>query len=286
MMCDATCVKISTYTNIIDTSVIKCWFNNGDIAFSGWAVAIITIVITIVITVGIAIYTINETRKNSYCNILKSVQLNHYKICNKFKDMYTYRSGGIGNMLIIWNSIRPNVLLLLEEAESNIILLDEYSFYFYKSTYVKNKMTKVKSDHDKLLNVVNYFAKWSHTWEHDLTTYHINTYKNGLISDRWYVDEHVVLPDSEYDYNNYQNREVRISLNEYLCNIDKKLNLLNSVHDNKYRINQGHYNFNDIQCMHCMEYNHENAHICKYCGTVTDLGKYFPYKLNTQNHTS
>lgn len=276
MLCDATCVYINIMMHSIPPlpiTVPKHWFNNGDIAFSGWAVAFITILIAILI----ALYTINESRKDSYCNILKSIQINHYKICNKFKDMYTYRSGGIGNILIIWNSIRSDVMTLLEEAESNIILLNEYQGYFYKNAYIKNKMVKVKSDHDNLVNVVNYIAKFSHTWEHDLTTLHINMYKNGLISDRWNIQGYVVLPDADYDYNNSTNREIQILLNEYLHDIDKKLNLLNSIHNNKYRINQGHYNFNDIQCMHCMEYIHESAHICKYCGSITELGKYFPY---------
>lgn len=278
MMCDATCVKLLYINSMYPLhSIPKQWFNNGDIAFSGWAVAFITIFIAILL----AAYTIHETRRNSYCTILKSIQINHYKICNKFKDMYTYRSGGIGNILIIWNSIRSDVMLLLEEAESNIILLNDYQFYFYKTTYIKTKTIKVKSDHDNLVNVVNYIAQWSHTWEHDLTTLHINMYKNGLISDTW--NGCVMLPDATYDYNNYQNREIGILLDDYLHRIDEKLHLLDSIYDNKYRINQGHYNFNNIQCMYCMEYIHEASHVCKYCGNVTDLGKYFPYTQDRQS---
>lgn len=275
MLCDATCVYINIVHSIshLPITVDKHWYNNGDIAFSGWFVACITILIAIII----AVYTINETRKDYYFNILKSIQINQYKICNKFKDMYTYRSGGIGNILIIWNSIRSDVMLLLEECESNIILLNEYQWYFYKTTTIKNKISKVKSDHDNLVNVVNYIATYSHTWEHDLTTFHINMYKNGLICDMWHTQGYVVLPDAIFDYNNYQNREIHTELEESLLNIDKKLHLLDSIHDNKYRINQGHYNFDYTQCMYCMESIHEAAHICKHCGSITELGKYFPY---------
>lgn len=269
MLCDNTCISIDTINTI--SNAVRPWYSNADIAFGGWAITLITILI--------ALYTIYETRKSSYSSILDRIEANHYKICNKYKDMFTYRNGGIGNIIIIWKANRDYIKALLEDSETYFLSLNNYKWYFFKSTNNVNRLEKFKKENEHILKITNYFSKDIYTWDHELVSSQIYKYEIGLLHDK--------LNKKRYSVKNKLNKKLieineklkktENNLQESLKKINNYLNELNSM-DYKYKINQGYYNFDEVRCMTCMEYINEDARICRHCGSLTDLGKYFPYR--------